>query len=75
MICIIAESYRAAERWANGQMLRRDEWFYPASEEDLYSRSNFHVVVDTSSEIPNGYLNRILTVAWKQGRKRNGQPK
>lgn len=70
MICVIASSYRAAERWADGMMLQPHEWFYPSSEEALFGRINFHVIVADGAEIPNGYLNRMLNLAWKQGRKK-----
>lgn len=71
MICILAPTFRSAERWANGQMLKDDEWFYPSSEEALIGRINFHVIVADGGDIPNGYLNRMLSIAWRQGRKRN----
>jgi hypothetical protein len=45
MICIIAGSYQEAWIWARGQLLDKNEWFYPNSIVDLYARENFHVIV------------------------------
>lgn len=70
MICIIASKYKSAERWANSHLLLEFEWFYPTNKEDIRSRKNFQVVVADGDEIPNGYLNEMLTLAWKHGRQR-----
>lgn len=70
MICVLAANYREANRWANGQMLLEFEWFYPASKEDIKARKNFVTVVVGEGDIPNGYLNEMLNLAWKHGRQR-----
>lgn len=70
MICIIASNYKEANRWANGQMLLEFEWFYPSSREDIKARKNFVTVVVGEGDIPNGYLNEMLSLAWKHGRER-----
>lgn len=69
MICIIANSYKSAERWAAGQLLEDREWFYPACLEDLYYRKDFHVIVTPDgADIPNAYLNKLITLAQRRGR-------
>jgi len=68
MICIIAATYKEAERWAAGQHLYEYEWFYPSSKEALTNRKNFHTVVVGEGEIPNAYLNELLKLSWKNGR-------
>ena len=68
MICIIAESRRKATRWAEGQMLREDEWFYPDERNDLLTRKDFHVIVIDPGDMPNNFLNELLTLAWRRGR-------
>ena len=45
MICLIAKNYHTAETWAEGQQLRREEWFCPSSVEEIKGRKNFHVIV------------------------------
>lgn len=70
MICLIAGNYREAEMWARGQLLSRDEWFYPYTADDLKSRVNFHVlVVGTAGlNVPPSYFERILSLAKSRGR-------
>lgn len=70
MICLIAASYKNARRWAISQHLEDNEWFYPKSPFDLYSKNNFHTIVvpDGLEEMPNRQLNDLLTVAWKRGK-------
>jgi hypothetical protein len=70
MICLIASSKKHAIRWANSQHLKLDEWFHPAAISDLYKYKNYHVitVVEGIEEMGNGYLNMMLTTAWRQGK-------
>lgn len=71
MVCLIASSYRDAVRWAKGQMLNDNEWFYPVTKEDIKARKNFITIVVNGGDIPNGYLNEMLMLAWKYGRSGN----
>jgi len=70
MICLIAGDRLEAETWARSQMLARIEWFFPEGEDDLNSRSNFHVlVVGTAGfNVPSSYFNRIYALAQQRGR-------
>ncbi len=69
MICIIASNHKAAERWAKSQFLQDEDWFFPTCLEDLYYRKDFHVITTPDgADIPNAYLNRLVTLAWKRGR-------
>lgn len=70
MICIIAGNYQEAKRWAYGQQLEDNEWFYPTDELDLYRRSNFHVLVvgTAGMNVPENYFNSIFNLAKKRGR-------
>ena len=72
MICLIASSRLYASRWAQSQHLKDDEWFHPTIPSDIYKYNNFHVitVVEGIEHMSNHYLNMMLMVAWKQGRKR-----
>jgi hypothetical protein len=71
MICIIAGNYHEAERWAKGQNLARNEWFYPSDETELYTKYNFHVIlVGTAGQnVPASYFDRLYALAQTQGRK------
>lgn len=71
MICIIAGNKLEAERFATGQLLEPDEWFFPMSETDLLFRSNFHVlVVGTAGQnVSAAYFERILATAKQRGRR------
>lgn len=72
MICILAGNYLEAERWANGQDLARNEWFYPKDEDDLNGRKDFHVVVigTAGANVPASYFERIYRIAKQRGRQR-----
>lgn len=72
MICLIAGTAKHAERFAKSQNLRADEWFYAATLFDLVKRKNFHVicVVEGIEHLTNDQLNRLLTAAWENGRKK-----
>jgi hypothetical protein len=49
MICIIAGNSQMAWVWARAHMLDKEEWFFPKSMQDLYSKTNFHVLVADGS--------------------------
>lgn len=70
MICIISGNKLEAERFASGQLLEDDEWFYPMSEMDIMFRKDFHVlVVGTAGQnISPGYFEKILKLAKLRGR-------
>lgn len=70
MICLIAGNYLEAKRYAFGQELDEDEWFFPVDVSDLLSRNNFHVLVIGSAgqNVPNSYFERIYQTAKHQGR-------
>jgi hypothetical protein len=70
MICIIAGNYQEARNWAYGQMLDKDEWFYPEDLEALLKRRNFHVlVVGTAGfNLPQYYFEKLLQLAKQRGR-------
>lgn len=70
MICIIAGNHLEAKRWAEGQNLSNDEWFYPTDIYELSKKTNFHVIVIGSAgeNVPQSYFNRIYTYAKSQGR-------
>lgn len=70
MICILAGNRLEAEKWATGQLLDDNEWFYPNTEMDLLSRKDFHVlVVGTAGQnVHPKYFERILALAKSQGR-------
>ena len=70
MICIIAGNYQEAKRWAFGQDLDDNEWFYPIDDFDLSKRTNFHtIVIGTAGiNVPPSYFNRIYDLAKSRGR-------
>lgn len=70
MICLLAGNYQEAERYAKGNLLSSDEWFYPIDESDLNHRSNFHVIVVGTAglNVPSSYFERILSLAKQRGR-------
>ena len=70
MICLIAGNYLEAKRWAFGQELSDEEWFFPVDITDLLSRTNFHVLVigTAGHNVPNSYFERVYQTAKKQGR-------
>lgn len=69
MICIIAGNYLEAKRWAYGQELSDDEWFFPVDIDELYKRDNFHVVVigTAGMNVPNSYFEKVYQTAKRQG--------
>lgn len=70
MICLIAGNYGEAKRWAASQHLEDHDWFYPADEEELKRKKNFHVlVIGTAGEnVPPHYFERIYQLAKQRGR-------
>ena len=70
MICIIAGNYLEARTWAKGQMLDDKDWFFPADEDELKKRSNFHVIVigTAGQNTPASYFDRIYSLARQRGK-------
>lgn len=69
MIYILAGTYSHAKKWAHAQQLTDDEWFSTLDIEDLNSRENFHVVIlESASELPPAFFEKIYRVAHKNGR-------
>lgn len=70
MICLLAGNYLEAKRWAEGQLLDKNEWFYPVDLDDLKVRRNFHTLVVGSAgqNVPPLYFEKILHFAKQQGR-------
>ncbi len=66
MICILAENYQEAWVWARGQMLAKDEWFFPSKLQDLYGRNNFHVIV--ASVTTHADFELMYRIARERGR-------
>lgn len=74
MICILAGNYQEALRYAKGQLLDPDEWFYPTTPDELTTKTNFHVIVvgTAGQNVPSSYFERVLSLAKKQGRINRG---
>lgn len=72
MICLIAGTAKDADKWARGQNLRAEEWFYGATLFHIYGKKNFHTIIvpENIDLLSNNELNRLLTAAWECGRKR-----
>ena len=70
MICIIAGNKIEADRWAFGQLLEKDEYFYPESEIDLFLRKDFHVLVigTAGQNVHPQFFEGILSLAKQRGR-------
>lgn len=76
MICVIAGNYQEALIWAKGQLLDKEEWFYPTDFTDLMGKQNFHVVVVGSAgmNVPSNYFENLLRLAKTRGRiNRDGE--
>jgi hypothetical protein len=69
MICLIASSFPKADKWARAQNLKSTEWFYLSDENDLLSRTHFHViVVDTDfDKYQQKWFERIYPIAKERG--------
>ena len=72
MICLIASSPLFARKWAQSQHLHDDEWFYASTVSELYHKNPYHVITVTEGieHMSNHYLNMMLMVAWREGRKK-----
>lgn len=70
MICLIASSRVNAQRWADSQHLKADEWFWPAGAFDIIKRKNFHVILVPHGieHVSNEWINTMLEYGWKYGR-------
>ena len=69
-ICLIAGNQEEAYRFARSQYLENDQWFFPASPNDLLFRSNFHVLVVGSAgfNFPSTVFERIYQLALERGK-------
>lgn len=71
MICLIASNIQFAKKWARGQNLRDNEWFYAQTIFDIYRfKGEFHTLIvhEGIDLISNDQLNVLLTTAWSHGR-------
>ena len=71
IICILANNKLEAKRWADGQLLEDDEWFYPTNELDLLTRKDFHVIIVGSigtDTTYNSFFEHALSLAKQRGR-------
>lgn len=69
MIYILAGSYAQAKKWAAAQQLADNEWFSTLDPDELKGKENFHVVVlDTASELPPIFFEKIFNLARLRGR-------
>lgn len=69
-ICILAGNLDEAEKWASGQNLERNQWFFPLTTQELRFKTNFHVIVvgTAGQNIPAYLFERIYSLAMTQGR-------
>ena len=69
-ICIIAENELEAYRWARGQNLDKNQYFYPNSLEDLRFKRNFHVITvgNAGQNTPSDVFEAIYKVALERGK-------
>lgn len=72
MICIIAGNKLEAQRFADGQLWDKEDWFYPEDIVDLYKRKNFHVIVTGSAglNVPPTVFERLYKLARQRGKMR-----
>lgn len=72
MICILAGNYLEAKRWAEGQLLNEDEWFFPSDIDHLMGVKGFHVIVvgTAGMNVPPSYFEKVLSTAKEQGRRK-----
>lgn len=69
MIYILAGTYKHAQKWAAAQQLLDSEWFYTLDLDELKGKENFHVVVlDTASELPPIFFEKVFNLARIRGR-------
>lgn len=66
-ICIFAENEEEAKKWARGQNLDKEQYFYAHSERDILFKTNFHVIAIGSSNIPS-YFEKIYNLALERGK-------
>lgn len=68
MICLIASTYRIAQKFADTQNLYSSEWFYLSDETDITSRQNFHVIVVGEMEPERSHwFEKVYALAKQRG--------
>lgn len=69
-ICILAGNKDEAIKWASGQNLDNEQWFYPRDQSDLIFKFNFHVLVvgTAGMNVPSSYFDKIYSLAQQRGR-------
>ena len=69
MICFLAGNFLEAKRWADGQQLKPNEWFYPSGIDDLMRRKDFHVIVVGTAGLntPAEYFDLVFKTAKRRG--------
>jgi hypothetical protein len=67
-ICIFAASEDEANRWARSQNMTKDQYFYPHSEIDILSRTNFHVVVIGAGNLSSSQFEKAYNLALARGK-------
>lgn len=69
-LCLLAGNYDEAEKWASGQNLESNSWFYPKNESDLLFKSNFYVLVigTAGMNVPSNFFERIYSLAVTRGK-------
>lgn len=69
-ICILAGNKDEAVKWASGQNLNDDQWFYPKDTNDLLFKSNFHTLVigTAGMNISSSYFDKVYNLAQQRGR-------
>ena len=69
-ICIIAESELEAYRWAKGQNLEKNQYFYLYSASDLLFKRNFHVILvgNAGQNTPPDVFEKVYNLALQRGK-------
>lgn len=72
MICLVAGTFKDAEKWAKSQNLRIEEWFFAKDLFTIYGKKNFHTILvhEGIDHLTNDQLNRLLTACWECGRRK-----
>jgi hypothetical protein len=70
----LAGNQLEAKQFARAQNLSDEDWFFPVDEDDLRTRSNFHVLVigTAGNNVPESYFNRLYDLAQSRGRINRG---
>ena len=67
MICIIADSFLEAKRYAESHLLEPEEWFFGADVDDIKRRNNFHVLVAGIVKMHPSYFEKVFSLAKMRG--------